>query len=48
MAYNKKHGLIDLFGGQKDLEQGLISCVGNPMERFSEDALRILRAIRFT
>lgn len=47
MAYNKKHGLIDLFGGQKDLEQGLISCVGNPMERFSEDALRILRAIRF-
>lgn len=47
MAYNNQSGLIDLFGGQQDLTQGRISCVGNPMERFSEDALRILRAIRF-
>lgn len=47
MAYNESRGLVDLFGGMQDLEAGLIRCVGNPHERFSEDALRLLRAIRF-
>ena len=47
MAYSHKSGLIDLFGGIKDLDNRLISCVGDPKERFSEDALRMLRAIRF-
>lgn len=47
MAYNHKAGLVDLFGGRKDLEAGVIRCVGDPQERFTEDALRILRAIRF-
>ena len=48
MAYNDNKGLIDLFGGQEDLRQGIIRCVGNPEERFSEDALRIMRAVRFS
>lgn len=47
MAYNDRDGIVDLFGGVRDLELGLIRAVGDPMERFSEDALRILRAIRF-
>ncbi len=47
MAYNPKTGLIDLFGGQEDLKNKIIRCVGNPMERFNEDPLRILRGIRF-
>lgn len=47
MAYNPKDGLQDIFGGVKDLESGIIRCVGNAKERFSEDALRILRGIRF-
>lgn len=47
MAYNPKCGLVDIYGGREDLENGVIRCVGNPLERFSEDALRILRAIRF-
>ena len=47
MAYNPKTGLIDLFDGAKDIENRIIRCVGNPKERFSEDALRILRALRF-
>ncbi len=47
MAYNDRDGLVDLFGGQKDLEEGLIRAVGCPRERFSEDALRIMRAVRF-
>ncbi len=46
MAYNH-NGLIDPFGGREDLERGVISCVGNPDDRFGEDALRILRAMRF-
>ncbi len=46
MAYNHG-GLLDLFGGQQDLEKGIIRAVGNADERFEEDALRILRAIRF-
>lgn len=48
MAYNDREGLVDLFGGMEDLEAGLIRCVGKPEERFQEDALRILRAIRFS
>ena len=47
MAYHPQKGLIDLFGGQKDLEKRLIRCVGDPDLRFQEDALRILRAMRF-
>lgn len=47
MAYNEEEGLVDIFGGMKDLEQKMIRCVGNAQERFGEDALRILRAVRF-
>ncbi len=47
MAYNDETGLVDLFGGMEDLEKRVIRCVGNPIERFNEDALRILRAVRF-
>lgn len=47
MAYHPQRGLVDLFGGQKDLEQKLIRCVGEPERRFDEDGLRILRALRF-
>ena len=47
MAYNGEKGLVDLFGGMEDLSAGIIRCVGSPEERFSEDALRILRAVRF-
>ncbi len=47
MAYNEEQGLVDCFGGREDLEQRIIRCVGNAEERFSEDALRILRALRF-
>lgn len=48
MAYNPKRGLVDLFGGIQDMENRIIRCVGNPLERFTEDALRILRAVRFS
>lgn len=47
MAYNEKTGLVDLFGGCEDLQKGVICAVGDPSERFREDALRIFRAIRF-
>lgn len=47
MAYNESQGLVDAFDGIGDLSRGCIRCVGDPMERFSEDALRMLRAIRF-
>ncbi|MCR5792511.1 MAG: CCA tRNA nucleotidyltransferase [Lachnospiraceae bacterium] len=47
MAYNPQEGLVDIFGGQEDLEKGIIRCVGSARERFDEDALRILRAVRF-
>lgn len=47
MAYSEKTGLIDRFDGEKDLEDGIIRAVGDAKERFSEDALRMLRAIRF-
>lgn len=48
MAYHPIRGLVDLFGGQEDLDRGIIRCVGNPTKRFREDGLRILRAIRFS
>ena len=47
MAYDPDSGLVDLFGGQQDLSDGIIRAVGDPMQRFTEDALRILRAFRF-
>lgn len=47
MAYSHKDGIIDLFDGMRDLENKVIRAVGSPAERFDEDALRILRAIRF-
>lgn len=47
MAYNNKDGLIDLFGGEEDINNKIVRCVGNPNDRFQEDALRMLRAIRF-
>ena len=47
MAYNEKEGLIDPFGGQNDLQQGIVRAVGVPYQRFTEDALRILRLYRF-
>ena len=48
MAYNEQVGLVDIFGGESDLEKGIIRCVGVAGERFDEDALRILRAFRFS
>lgn len=48
MAYNDKDGIVDLFDGSGDIGRKLIRCVGNPAERFGEDALRILRAVRFS
>ena len=47
MAYNDRAGVVDEFDGIQDLEDKVIRCVGNPKERFSEDALRMLRAVRF-
>lgn len=47
MAYNRERGLIDPFGGQKDLENRILRAVGEPSQRFEEDALRIMRAFRF-
>ena len=48
MAYSESRGLIDLFGGQNDLDAKIIKCVGDPDRRFNEDALRIMRALRFS
>ncbi len=48
MAYNTEEGLIDIFGGMEDIGKKLIRCVGDPQERFGEDALRIMRAVRFS
>ena len=48
MAYNESRGLVDLFGGREDLLRRIIRCVGDPEKRFSEDALRIMRAFRFS
>ena len=47
MAYSGKSGVVDLFGGQEDLRNKIIRCVGDPVKRFEEDALRILRCLRF-
>lgn len=48
MAYNDSQGLVDVFGGREDMENGVIRCVGEPDDRFEEDALRIMRAVRFS
>ena len=48
MAYNESIGLVDIFQGYEDLQKGIIRCVGSARERFDEDALRILRAVRFS
>ena len=48
MAYHPKTGLVDLYDGQADLAAAIIRCVGEPYRRFEEDALRILRALRFS
>ena len=48
MAYNQEEGLVDLFGGMRDLQGKVIRAVGEPKERFTEDALRIMRAVRFS
>lgn len=48
MAYNEKDGLVDVFGGMEDIQRRMIRCVGSPLERFTEDALRIMRAVRFS
>lgn len=48
MAYSSKRGIVDIFGGKTDIENKIIRCVGEPEKRFSEDALRIMRAVRFS
>lgn len=48
MAYNEKDGTVDVFGGREDIEKRIIRAVGEPQRRFHEDALRILRAVRFS
>ena len=48
MAYNETAGLVDLYGGMEDLQKRRIRCVGNPLDRFGEDALRIMRSVRFS
>lgn len=48
IAYAPEKGIVDLFGGRRDIERGVIRCIGEPEKRFGEDALRILRALRFS
>lgn len=48
MAYNEQDGIVDLFGGTEDLRNQVIRCVGNAKDRFGEDALRMMRAVRFS
>lgn len=48
MAYNEQEGLVDVFEGMYDIQRKIIRCVGSPIERFSEDALRMMRAVRFS
>ncbi len=48
MAYNERSGPVDLYGGMQDMENRIIRCVGDARERFDEDALRMLRAVRFS
>lgn len=47
MAYNERDGIVDAFGGMDDLKDGIVRAVGDPKERFTEDALRMMRAVRF-
>ena len=47
LAVNDKEEIVDYFNGIEDLDRGIIRCVGNPLERFNEDALRMMRAVRF-
>ena len=48
MAYNDEDGLVDIFGGIQDIKGRLLRCVGDPEARFGEDALRMMRAVRFS
>jgi len=48
LAYHPEKGIIDYFGGLRDLQEGIIRCINDPNERFTEDALRIIRALRFS
>lgn len=48
LCFNEMDGIVDLFGGTEDIKKGIIRCVGEPEKRFSEDALRIMRALRFS
>ena len=48
MAYSHETGIVDEFGGMEDLKVGIVRCVGRPEDRFTEDALRLLRALRFS
>ena len=48
MAYNETDGLIDMFGGMEDIKNHILRCVGDAKERFDEDALRMMRAVRFS
>lgn len=48
IAYNPGTGFVDPFGGQEDIERGIIRCIGDPDKRFGEDALRVVRALRFS
>ena len=48
IAYNPKIGYVDPFGGKEDIDRGIIRCIGDPDKRFGEDALRVLRALRFS
>lgn len=48
MAYNEGIGLVDYFGGYEDLKNKIVTCVGNPQDRFNEDGLRMMRAVRFS
>ena len=48
IAYNPKLGYVDPFGGKADIEHGIIRCIGDPDKRFGEDALRVVRALRFS
>lgn len=47
LAYSPQNGIVDLVGGRKDIEDGIVRCVGDPNRRFQEDGLRMLRALRF-
>lgn len=48
IAYSPSKGIVDIFGGENDIKRGIVRCIGDPDKRFGEDALRILRALRFS